>query len=55
MAHHVQHVHHVPTHRRGSLDAAGRPQVSAMVALLAAAAIVLLVLATSAVSGRLVG
>jgi small neutral amino acid transporter SnatA (MarC family) len=47
--------HHVPTHRRSSLDADGRPQVSAMVALLVAAAIVLLVLATSAVSNRLVG
>ena len=47
--------HHVPTHRRSPLDADGLPQVSAMVALLAAAAVVLLVLATSAVSARLVG
>jgi hypothetical protein len=47
--------HRMPTHRRNSLDADGRPQVSAMVALMAAAAIVLLVLATSAVSNRLVG
>ena len=47
--------HHVPTHKRSSLDADGRPQVSAMMALLAAAAIVLLILATSAVSDRLVG
>ena len=47
--------HHVPTHKRSSLDADGRPQVSAILALFAAAAIVLLILATSAVSDRLVG
>jgi hypothetical protein len=47
--------HHVPTHKRASLDADGPPQVSAMVALVMAAAIVLLILATSAVSNRLVG
>jgi hypothetical protein len=47
--------HHAPTHKRSTIDADGRPQIPAMVALLAAAAIVLLVLATSAVSTRLVG
>jgi hypothetical protein len=47
--------HRIPTHKRGPLDADGGPQVSVMVALLAAVAIVLLVLATSAVSNRLVG
>jgi hypothetical protein len=46
---------HLPTHRRSPLDADGRPQVNPMVALLAAAAIFLLVLATSAVSDRIVG
>jgi hypothetical protein len=45
---------HLPTHRR-PLDADGRPQVNPMVALLAAAAIFLLVLATSAISDRIVG
>jgi hypothetical protein len=54
MAHHVPTAHK-PAHKRSSLDAAGRPQVSAVAALLAAAAIVLLVLATSAISDRLVG
>ena len=46
---------HPPTHKRRSFDADGRPQVSVMVALLAAAAVFLLVLATSEVSARLVG
>ena len=46
---------HMPTHRRDPSDADGPPQVSALVALLAAAAIFLLVLATSALSDRLVG
>lgn len=45
----------MPTHKRSPLDADGRPQIGAMVALLATAAVVLLVLATSAVSARLVG
>ncbi len=44
-----------PTHKRSSLDADGRPQVSAMAALLATAAIFLLIMTTSAVSARLVG
>jgi len=47
--------HHAPTHKRSAFDAEGRPQIPAMVALLAGAAIVLIVLATSAVSTRLVG
>jgi hypothetical protein len=46
---------HLPTHRRNPLDADGRPLVNPMVALLAAAAVFLLVLATSAISDRLVG
>jgi hypothetical protein len=46
---------HQPTHKRSPLDADGRPQVSVMVALLIIAAAFLLVLATSAVSDRLVG
>ena len=47
--------HHAPTHKRISIDADGRPQVSVLMALVAAAAIVLLVLVTSAASDRLVG
>ena len=47
--------HHAPTHKRISIDADGRPQISVLMALVAAAAIVLLVLVTSAASARLVG
>jgi hypothetical protein len=46
---------HLPTHRRTPVDADGRPLVNAVLALVAAAAVFLLVLATSAISGRLVG
>ena len=47
--------HHARTHKRIPVDADGRPQIPALVALLAAAAIVVLVLVTSAASARLVG
>jgi hypothetical protein len=46
---------HLPTHRRTPVDADGRPQVNAVLALVAAAAVFLLVLVTSALSDPLVG
>ena len=47
---------HSPTHKRTTepFDSEGRPQVSALLALVCIAAVVLLLLATSAVSERLV-
>jgi hypothetical protein len=46
-----------PTHKRTTepFDAEGRPQVSALLALVVIAGVVALLLATSAVSERLVG
>jgi hypothetical protein len=48
---------HAPTHKRTTehFDSEGRPQVSILLALVGIAAVVVLLLATSAVSERLVG
>ena len=48
---------HAPTHKRSTphVDADGRPQVNLVLALLGIAAVVALLLATSALSERLVG
>jgi hypothetical protein len=48
---------HAPTHKRSTphVDADGRPQVNIVLALIGIAAVVALLLATSAVSERLVG
>ncbi len=48
---------HSPTHKRTSVpfDEEGRPQVSMLLALVIIAGVVVLLLATSALSERLVG
>ena len=48
---------HAPTHKRSTphVDADGRPQVNAVLALIGIVAVIVLLLATSEVGQRLVG